>query len=295
MSAVSLLKFVLGHPINSRQPARALFRLLAWQLRARTRRGPFVHEWVNGSKLYARRGETGVTGNVYCGLHEFADMAFLLHLLRPGDQFVDVGANSGSYTVLASAAVGARSTAFEPVPAAFQRLEANVRLNNVAGRVSCHNLGLAGSPGMLRFTSGSDTTNHAIAEGERDLTSIEVRVTTLDEALVHAPLLMKIDVEGYETPVIDGATNTLRNSSVKALIVELNGASNHYGLDEGVLLQRLLDFGFSTYSYDPLARELLSLHGKNLTEGNTLFVRDESFVRARLATAPRFSVAGRVL
>ena len=222
-------------------------------------------------------------------------MAFLLHLLRPEDQFVDVGANSGSYTVLASAAVGARSTAFEPVPAAFQRLEANVRLNNIAARVSCHNLGLAGTPGMLRFTSGSDTTNHAVAEGEQDPSSIEVRVTTLDEALAHAPLLIKIDVEGYETPVINGAIDTLRNSSVKALIVELNGASNHYGFDEGVLLQRLLDFGFSTYSYDPFARELLSLHGKNLSEGNTLFVRDEAFVKARLKDAPRFSVAGRLL
>lgn len=291
MSAVSSLKFVLGHPINARHPARALLRLLAWQLRVRIKPGPFVHDWVNGAKLYARRGETGVTGNIYCGLHEFTDMAFLLHLLRPEDQFVDVGANSGSYTVLASGALGARSTAFEPVPAAFQRLEANVRLNNIAGRVSCHNLGLAAAPGMLRFTSGSDTTNHAIAAGEQDLSSIEVRVTTLDEALVHAPLLMKIDVEGYETPVIEGATNTLRNTSVKALIVELNGASNHYGFDEGVLLQRLLDFGFRTYSYDPLARQLLSLDGKNLTAGNTLFVRDEGFVKARLKEAPRFSVS----
>lgn len=292
MSAVSLLKFVWNHPVSSRQRARAFSRLLAWQVRARTTEGPHVHDWVNGSKLFVRRGETGVTGNVYCGLHEFADMAFLLHLLRPEDHFVDVGANSGSYTVLASAAAGARSTAFEPLPAAFRRLEANVRLNGVAERVTCHNVGLAGAPGTLRFTSGSDTMNHAVAQGEDDPTAVDVTVTTLGEALDHIPLLIKIDVEGYETPVIDGAASVLANPSVKALIVELNGASNHYGFDEGVLLRRLLDFGFGTYSYKPFARKLVSLNGKNLASGNTLFVRDDAYVASRIETAPQFNVSG---
>jgi hypothetical protein len=43
-----------------------------------------------------------MSGNIYAGLHEFGDMAFVLHFLRAGDLFADVGANIGSYTVLAS-------------------------------------------------------------------------------------------------------------------------------------------------------------------------------------------------
>ncbi len=58
---------------------------------------------------------TGATGNIYAGLHEFDDMAFFLHLLRPEDMFADVGSNIGSYTILASGVVGAKSVAFEPV------------------------------------------------------------------------------------------------------------------------------------------------------------------------------------
>ena len=50
---------------------------------------------------------TGATGNIYCGLYEFLDMAFLLHFLRNGDLFGDIGSNIGSYTVLAT---GLRST-----------------------------------------------------------------------------------------------------------------------------------------------------------------------------------------
>lgn len=51
---------------------------------------------------------TGATGNIYVGLHEFEDMAFLLHVLRRTDLFVDVGANIGSYTILAGGAAGAK-------------------------------------------------------------------------------------------------------------------------------------------------------------------------------------------
>jgi hypothetical protein len=42
---------------------------------------------------------TGATGNVYYGLHEFQDMAFVTHYLREGYLFADIGANIGSYSV----------------------------------------------------------------------------------------------------------------------------------------------------------------------------------------------------
>ena len=57
-----------------------------------------IFDWIEGSKLAARNGMTGATGNIYCGLHEFVDMAFLLHLLRPSDLFVDVGAGFLQFT-----------------------------------------------------------------------------------------------------------------------------------------------------------------------------------------------------
>jgi hypothetical protein len=47
-------------------------------------------------RLAAGREMTRATGNIYCGLHEFADIGFVLHLLRAGDLSVDVGANIDS-------------------------------------------------------------------------------------------------------------------------------------------------------------------------------------------------------
>ena len=66
-------------------------------------------------------------------------MGFLLHVLRSEDLFVDVGANVGSYTILACSVVGARGISFEPVPSTYKRLVENMRLNHLdeIGRASC--------------------------------------------------------------------------------------------------------------------------------------------------------------
>ncbi len=103
-----ILKFVSSHPLTRDHKLKAYFRVLNWQLRSRLS-SEICMPWIAGTKLVVKRGMTGATGNIYAGLHEFADMSFLLHFLRPNDLFVDVGANVGSYTVLASGVCKARS------------------------------------------------------------------------------------------------------------------------------------------------------------------------------------------
>ena len=76
-----------------------------------------------------------MTGNIYCGLAEFADMAFVLHVLRAGDLFVDIGANAGAYTLLASSVAGAKTTCFEPVPATYARL---LTINPAIKNIACY-------------------------------------------------------------------------------------------------------------------------------------------------------------
>ena len=138
----------------------------------------------------------------------------------------------GSYTVLASSAIGARGYCFEPVPSTYARLMTNIRLNDLGERVIPFNVALGNSKGEVCFSSDQNCMNHVIADHEIIETKIIVNVSTLDEELKESPFLMKIDVEGYETSVLEGAENTLKNEELCSVIMELNGSGSRYGYDE---------------------------------------------------------------
>lgn len=296
MSLHSTLTFILDHPLNQHRKAAALWRFMRWQLRSRLARGPHLQQWVGGTKFWVRRGETGLTGNIYTGLQEFADMGFLLHFLQPQDLFVDVGANAGSYTILACGVNGAHGVAYEPVPATYDRLMANMQLNGLDARVRCVNKAVGDKAGTLAFTTDSDTTNRAVHAGDTNARQRTVEVTTLDSDLANAePTAIKIDVEGYETPVLLGASQLLAKPSLLCVIVELNGSGAQYGFDEGRILALMADHGFVACAYDPLSRQLRQLHGKNAESGNTLFLRNPDAVGQRLQQARAVVINGRHL
>ena len=282
-SILPTLRFIASHPLSSKRPLAAYWRYARWQIESRLRK-EVEFDWIAGSKLIARNGMTGATGNIYCGLHEFADMAFLLHLLRPGDLFVDVGANIGSYTVLASGVCGARSIAVEPAPETLQSLKRNVEANKIGNRTRLIESALGAEAGTVRFTVGQDTTNR-IANHDDEETR-EVRVQTLDEILSElSPVLIKLDVEGYEPNVIAGAAETLRKPSLLAVLTETADNKVSAGLNGA---------GFQKASYAPFQRKL-TMGGRGADtqqSANTLFVRDRLSCDARLSDAPRRAVLG---
>jgi FkbM family methyltransferase len=288
MPLMSTLAFIANHPLNRGRKARALASYFKWQIGSRLVPGQVIYKWINGSRIIVRRGETGVTGNLYCCLHDFADMAYVLHVLAPDDLFIDVGANAGSYTILACGAKGAKGICFEPVPSTFERLMDNLRINNLAERVDARNIGLSDREGNLNFTSGEDTTNHIVAGDETASNVVQVRVVPLDVGLEGlTPALLKIDVEGFEMRVLEGASRTLGKQELHSVIMELNGNGRRYGFEDTQIIKCMKDFGFSTYRYEPFKRELNAIDIDDCRSGNTLFIRGERAVQTRLKQAPR--------
>jgi precorrin-6B methylase 2 len=144
------------------------------------------------------------TDALYFRLSESRDMRFMLNFLAPGDLFVDVGADVGVYSLLASSIPDVNIEAFEPSPPAFSRLTENVRLNCLEARITMHR------------TAAGDV------DGVERLTNTDVPVVRLDSTLPSSPrriALMKIDVEAHEAEVLAGATATLR-ADHPALIVK---------------------------------------------------------------------------
>jgi FkbM family methyltransferase len=283
--------FILGHPLGSRHPIRAFVRLFIWQLQSRLSKGLVVKKFVLGTRFYAKRRLTGVTGNIYTGLHEFFDMAFLLHYLRPGDSFLDVGANVGSYTILASGVIGAKSISLEPVPSTFSLLEKNLHLNKLQDKVTALNAGAGADTGMLTFSGDEDTTNHVLASGENPEKTVMVATVAVDSLCADlAPVLVKIDVEGFETEVLRGMGKTLANASLRAIIIELNGSGKRYGFDEEAIHRLLLGHGFQPYHYDPFNRELSLLN--TFGSHNTIYCRGIGAVEERLRSGRRVRIMG---
>ena len=103
------------------------------------------------------------------------------------------------------------------------------------------------------------------------------------------------DVEGFETAVLQGAAKTLKNSTLQAVIMELNGSGRRYGYDESDILNLMLDHGFKCYAYNPMNRTLMELEGKNRQSGNTLFLRNISLIQDRLNTAPKVAIHGHLI
>jgi FkbM family methyltransferase len=282
---LATLRFIRTHPLGSQRPLESCLRYARWQIESRICKSVTV-DWIDGAKLVASNGMTGATGNVYCGLHEFVDMAFVLHLLRPGDLFLDVGANVGSYTILASAVCGAESVSIEPDPVTMGHLRRNAEANHIVDRVTFIEAAVGSQAGTAKFTVGRDTTNRMATEDDVDTRDIEVR--TIDDLLnTKSPVLIKMDVEGHETAAMSGASATIRDPSLLAILIETV---------EDEVMSGLIDAGFSQVSYDPFTRTVAREWGPSLkNSSNSLFVRDIKTCQRRVTAAAYRDVHGQRL
>ncbi|MBN1676330.1 MAG: FkbM family methyltransferase [Kiritimatiellae bacterium] len=291
------LRFVWRHPLCRRPGERvaALSRFLRWHLHGVLGARPLLFRFVNDSKVLLKPGVAG-RETCYVGLAEFAEMAFVLHVLAPDDLFVDVGANIGLYTILAGAGAGARCIAVEPVPSAREYLTRNVELNGLGSRVECVTAAVGRETGRLRLTAGLCVCNHVVpdAAAARAATDIlEAPAVTLDELVgAREPVLVKIDVEGYESEVIAGAPRVLSGPSLLAIVVELHGLGARYGHDETQLRALIREYGFQPFVYHPFDRTLTA-RDERARAKNTLFIRDPAEAGARLKRAPAFRIFGR--
>ncbi|MEV0092668.1 FkbM family methyltransferase [Streptomyces sp. NPDC050738] len=133
-------------------------------------------------------------------------------LARTARRFVDIGAFSGVYTLLACRANSSlEAVAVEPNPVAADMLVRNIDANDLHGRVTISRTALSDAPGRTRLSVPGDTTAASLRPSPREVTSVDVEVTTADLLLGDEPVdLVKIDVEGLEPQVLLGMENTIR-------------------------------------------------------------------------------------
>jgi FkbM family methyltransferase len=221
------------------------------------------------------------------------DEDFVWTVLRPGDRYVDAGANVGQLALAASRRVGPSGEviAIEAHPKVFAYLAGNVALNHAAN-VQLHHCALGAGPGEVALTSRrSDDQNYVTESG-----SVRVPMRTLDDMLPERrpTRLLKLDVEGYELAVLRGAESALDQTQI--VYCELSAGNCHrYGYEPDEVEQLLLANGFvflrrtrdqlevtrSPY-FSTLPAESLPATGYNLVAARPEVAEE---VRTRLAAA----------
>ena len=166
------------------------------------------------------------------GVYELDTARLIRRLLKPGDHFVDGGANLGYFTLMAARRVGpaGRVDAFEPVPATRRRLTDHVTRNGLDATVRVHPEALSDTPGEATIhVPHAANRNHgesslfAPADADHPAEAVAVQTVRLGHALQGtSPTLVKLDLEGAEAMALRGASGLLQVEQPPALIVEFD-------------------------------------------------------------------------
>jgi FkbM family methyltransferase len=157
--------------------------------------------------------------------------------IRPGDVFYDVGANIGQYALYAAKRLQKRCRvlAFEPEALNYAKLNKNIVLNDLSGTVIPYCVAVAGKTGMdtfyvRRFSPGASlhALGQPVGQGDEAFEPKNVQGMigiTLDDLWgrfgLPFPTHIKIDVDGIEEEIIEGADATLSDPRLKSVLIEI--------------------------------------------------------------------------
>lgn len=203
------------------------------------------------------------------------DWQLLEAYLRPGDNMIDVGANIGTFTFYAASLVGASGAVFsiEPNPTVFRYLLENSHVNTFSN-IRTFNVALGKERGSVSLSDKeADDRKFISTEGCGPM----VRLERLDDlGIPKVPVaLLKIDVEGYERFVLEGAVDTLKRTA--CVYYESNERQcARFGYSSNVLIRLFESNGFKIYrisvpgALEPIAHDYCSAKGNE----NLLAIRD---------------------
>ena len=215
------------------------------------------------------------------GVWEPQETRFLLDTLRPGDVFVDVGANIGYFSLLASRLVGATGSvlAFEPEVANYALLEANCRLNR-CDNIRCFQtaLGEENANGTL-YLNELNRGDHSLYPAESDRAGQEISIVNGSKLIsaTHPRVnCIKIDTQGAECDVVKGLQQLIV-ASAPGLIMIIEFSPMHLksaGTSGRTLLDLLDVYEWQMYLMDADADGLLPVTAQQVRSLNDLTEQD---------------------
>jgi FkbM family methyltransferase len=231
MNSASLLVRIAKTPLRL-VPPTTVTRILQGKSRGK--------KWIVGASIHG----------CWLGTYERTKRILFEQTVKPGEVVFDVGANVGWYTLLASALVGntGRVYAFEPLPENLMYLRHHLELNHIEN-VEVIAAAVADAPGTALFEPGETRSiGRIVAKG-----GFPVRVVSLDDLIAAGQLpqpdCLKVDVEGAEGRVLEGAIGLLRHRP--RLFLATHGNTVHDGC---IALLESLRYSIKILEYDRMTQ-----------------------------------------
>ncbi|MGA3017204.1 MAG: FkbM family methyltransferase [Bryobacteraceae bacterium] len=231
-----------------------------WQeCKLRRPAAPMEYEWYGGLRLNLHMGND-LSRQLYVGgCADPNEFAFLDQFLKPGMTVIDAGANAGLYSLFAARRVGPAGAvlSFEPSEREFLRLQQNIALNGLRN-VRAMRAALTDEDGEAEMQiagddhEGQNTLGSFVHQGVELLRAERVTLRRLDTVQAQERLtridLIKMDVEGGEARLLQGARGVLQEFRPLILFEASDGALRTQGSSREQLLALLREAGYLIYA-----------------------------------------------
>jgi FkbM family methyltransferase len=255
-------------------------RYLHWSWSQRLGKKRLLTEFIDPLHLVVKPTFPTSVKDYIFGLRAFSEMGFLMHFLRKNDFFVDIGANIGTYSLLAAGVSESFVLSFEPDNERREFLKELVDINGLNPLIFVDPRVVSTKEETLIFSEQSVSKNIYVEAG---VPRSAVSIDSLE--LEQIPIMIKIDAKGFALEVIQGMRGMLDEDNLRVVLCSFCDSIEPELKD--LIREIILSKGFKICTYDPLKRSLKE-HSE-LDQQLMLFVRDSEFVEQRLKQAKSFS------
>lgn len=267
MQKINQLKKLLNHPLNRNRKRETFLKIIWWKLNQVFFKIPAIIQITKSAKLICYPNSSYGSFVVYANFPEYEEMNFINKTITNGDLVIDVGANIGSESILAaSKGKNVKVFAFEPTDSLIPLLKENIAINGFSKRVEIIQKAVSKKNGKIKFVLEAESEiNHIASENIEDKNVKIVNCITLDTFVKEKGInyidFLKVDVEGAELFVFQGAKNCFRENKISIILFELNKKIADFGYKSKELIELLKNNNFFVFKFDN--NEKLSLINAN--------------------------------
>lgn len=264
-------KFSFGYGISKFYPIKIIMKKFESNFKS-------DYAIVQGSKMFLDPGDSlDLSIN---GVYGELDTKIIREEIHEGDIVIDVGANIGYYTLIFAQLVGSSGKvfAFEPESKNFEILKKNIEINNYQNIVAEQKI-VSDKSGIVKlFIAEHGIVGHRINQQKSSQKFIEVESIILDNYIKKLNLdnkinFIKIDVEGSEPKVLEGAKEIMQKSNQLKIFTEFNReAVEEYGIEPKEMIDLFYRNGFKIYLPNYKENKI------NLTNVNELLTSKETLL-----------------